>query len=862
MLVSIRADTGNVLWRIPSKSPFLSASHVDGIPIGASRDSQAGVILPGVDGNLFYMNGDAVEPIDVSLQEIAERTPFQTSEGTRFIATKHSHVVLVDGTTGMIVKRLSPDGWGAPDDTDAGFADSDDTCASGKPAMPSRTLWIGKADVVVSAIDLQQPLAPSWNISYSEITSFLHNADDTAFDTLPEIFASSSGHVWARDRQTHAVLWKVKLGSCLASVHAQVRSDIVRVPHRYANVKSMGSTTTLLRTHDTPVVARVPRTGQAFVVSNGNRASYARLQKRGVIDRRQFTHLLPAPQPPQELAMPEEHRQALPLPEPPRPPHGRVGDSIHITVNLPTSTHRILIAIACVIVALAIWVAVHRRPATVKPDDAAPITSATAISPAPSEPVSQTQQPSNASGVLAIGKISIQTRSLLGLGSQGTIVFDGFFEGRPVAVKRLQRHLYSHASREISLMIESDSHPAVLRYFAREDDDNFIYVAIERCMCSLGDVVSGTASSVPPLLSSTGAPLPVTLRLLSEIIGGLHYLHSMSIVHKDLKPANILITEDLKAKIADMGLSTRLEQSRSSFDFASAGGGSTGWHAAEFMQPDTSRLTRSVDIFSVGCIIYYVLTRGQHPFGDSYQRDAAILKGAYNLDRIRHLPEAVNLIQAMISIVPEQRPSCAEILKHPFFWSDEAKLEVRRLPVNARAVVRAADEVRSWQFLQEMSDRVEVEKPESPIRTALECQAPRVVGRSWDRAIDPALLDNLGKYRKYNFGSIRDCLRVIRNKKNHYRDLPVDVQASLGEYPSGFLFYFTSRFPFLLLYSFAFAGRYFAHDASFARHFAGLSTKTLEQNWRLWSCRDDDDVAGDDHKASVVDGRSPSPDRP
>lgn len=181
--------------------------------------------------------------------------------------------------------------------------------------------------------------------------------------------------------------------------------------------------------------------------------------------------------------------------------------------------------------------------------------------------------------------------------------------------------------------------------------------------------------------------------------------------------------------------------------------------------------------------------------GPSYQRDAAILKGAYNLDRIRHLPEAVNLIQAMISIVPEQRwgvsvlvvhsrptdramprPSCAEILKHPFFWSDEAKLEVRRLPVNARAVVRAADEVRSWQFLQEMSDRVEVEKPESPIRTALECQAPRVVGRSWDRAIDPALLDNLGKYRKYNFGSIRDCLRVIRNKKNHYRDLPVDVQ--------------------------------------------------------------------------------------
>ena len=82
----------------------------------------------------------------------------------------------------------------------------------------------------------------------------------------------------------------------------------------------------------------------------------------------------------------------------------------------------------------------------------------------------------------------------------------------------------------------------------------------------------------------------------------------------------VLTSIDLySAKIADMGLSLRLEQDRSSFHLTSPGGGSTGWHAPELMRLDPDiRLTRSVDIFSIGCVIYYVLTRGLHPFGERF----------------------------------------------------------------------------------------------------------------------------------------------------------------------------------------------------------------------------------------------------
>ena len=50
---------------------------------------------------------------------------------------------------------------------------------------------------------------------------------------------------------------------------------------------------------------------------------------------------------------------------------------------------------------------------------------------------------------------------------------------------------------------------------------------------------------------------------------------------------------------------------------------------------------------------------------------------------------------------------------------------------------------------------------------------------------DGELIENLGRYRKYNQSSLRDLLRVIRNKHNHFRELPESLQAKLGPPPSG-----------------------------------------------------------------------------
>jgi len=86
--------------------------------------------------------------------------------------------------------------------------------------------------------------------------------------------------------------------------------------------------------------------------------------------------------------------------------------------------------------------------------------------------------------------------------------------------------------------------------------------------------------------------------------------------------------------------------------------------------------TCAVDIFSAGCVIYYVITRGKHPFGGSLHRQANILSGDYNIDSLPMKDGYLrkSLIEQMIHFRPECRPSAKEILKHPFFWEKERQL--------------------------------------------------------------------------------------------------------------------------------------------------------------------------------------------
>lgn len=96
------------------------------------------------------------------------------------------------------------------------------------------------------------------------------------------------------------------------------------------------------------------------------------------------------------------------------------------------------------------------------------------------------------------------------------------------------------------------------------------------------------------------------------------------------------------------------------------------------------------------------------------------------------------------------------MLHHPFFWCSEKRLS----------------------FLRDTSDRVELEDREisSNLLWALESIATTALGGKWDEKMEPAFIANIGRYRRYKFNSVRDLLRVMRNKLNHYGELPQEIQ--------------------------------------------------------------------------------------
>ncbi|EKM78420.1 hypothetical protein AGABI1DRAFT_60620 [Agaricus bisporus var. burnettii JB137-S8] len=441
--------------------------------------------------------------------------------------------------------------------------------------------------------------------------------------------------------------------------------------------------------------------------------------------------------------------------------------------------------------------------------------------------------------------------NILGYGSHGTVVYKGSLQGRAVAVKRLLADFVTLASREVSILQESDDHPNVIRYYYQEAHAGFLYIALELCPASLADLIEMPDRDAWRDIAVSFDPK----RALKQVTNGLRHLHALKLVHRDIKPQNILVSTkggglsgagsgggaaargtNYRMLISDFGLCKKLDVDQTSFMptvHGAMAAGTVGWRAPEILRGEVklddemgddqssrgsnatihggnhnssthstsssnsssssssnpgkgrrTKLTKSVDIFALGCLYYYTLTGGGHPFGDRYEREVNIMKNEKNLEMLERFgeegTEAADLIEKMLDPIPSERPDTTSCLLHPFFWDCSRRLN----------------------FLQEASDRFEFmcRDPKDPDLLALEENVQGIIGNDWHSRMDRVFIENLGKYRKYDGRSVQDLLRALRNKKHHYQDLPDNVKRHLGPMPEGFLAYFTRRFPRLFLH--------------------------------------------------------------
>lgn len=420
--------------------------------------------------------------------------------------------------------------------------------------------------------------------------------------------------------------------------------------------------------------------------------------------------------------------------------------------------------------------------------------------------------------ILKMGSLEVNEEQQLGTGSNGTVVFAGKYDGRDVAVKRMLVQFNEIASQETRLLRESDDHPNVIRYFAQQQRAAFLYIALELCQASLADIVQ-RPSQFRELAHAGERDMQ---GVLYQVANGLSHLHSLRIVHRDLKPQNILVNMGRDGRprllVSDFGLCKKLEGGQSSFGATTAhAAGTTGWRAPELLLdddapgsmmtidpnsslhsasgsgvvgselngPNQRRVTRAIDIFSLGLVFYYVLSKGQHPFdcGDRYMREVNIRKGNYSLHDLDALGdyafEAKDLITSMLNANPKDRPTALDVMSHPFFWSEKKRLA----------------------FLCDVSDAFEKEPRDPPSRSLvqLEKHAREICRGDFLKNLPKEFVESLGKQRKYTGDRLLDLLRALRNKRNHFDDMPESLRKSIGGF-NGYLGFWTRRFPDLLIY--------------------------------------------------------------
>jgi len=157
-----------------------------------------------------------------------------------------------------------------------------------------------------------------------------------------------------------------------------------------------------------------------------------------------------------------------------------------------------------------------------------------------------------------------------------------------------------------------------------------------------------------------------TRRSRRQVLAGLSYLHERGVVHRDVKPANILLDTRGAVRVSDFGISKQLEQTFGNFAKSFVG-------TAAYMAPERisgQNYTSNVDIWGVG-MIAYESALGEHPYQHAesyYDLVVALAEGATppRLPADRFSPPLCEFVSATLVPAPEGRPRSSDLLAQRF----------------------------------------------------------------------------------------------------------------------------------------------------------------------------------------------------
>lgn len=207
-------------------------------------------------------------------------------------------------------------------------------------------------------------------------------------------------------------------------------------------------------------------------------------------------------------------------------------------------------------------------------------------------------------GEQSIGRYELKAE--IGRGGMATVfhAYDPRFK-RDVAIKVLPREFLHDPSFRARFEREAEiiaalEHPAIVPVYDVGEEDGQPYLVM-RLM---------TGGSLSDRMARGPLSLVETARILAQLAPALDRAHARGVIHRDLKPGNILFDDEVNAYIADFGIA-RLAQATVSFT------GSAVIGTPAYMSPEQGRGDKDIDgrsdVYALGAMVYHMLT-GSMPF--------------------------------------------------------------------------------------------------------------------------------------------------------------------------------------------------------------------------------------------------------
>jgi serine/threonine protein kinase len=226
---------------------------------------------------------------------------------------------------------------------------------------------------------------------------------------------------------------------------------------------------------------------------------------------------------------------------------------------------------------------------------------------------------------------------------------------------------------EAALMLECAAHLNIVKLFKTERDGATSYVAME-----LGDRSVATAISAPEVSDSS------RIKICQAIAEGIQHLHTSGFVHGNVTPANVVMFGNTPklcgfscTQVLKSGVVTEMKTLR----------GTRGYQPLEIVCQKHFVTTeveypKAVDVFSLGCTMFFILSGGDEAFASSAQKDIEqnielnILSGTSGVEQSNRVPEeSKRLICDMLRAAPPERLSLGAVLSHPLFWTQDEKVQ-------------------------------------------------------------------------------------------------------------------------------------------------------------------------------------------